>query len=178
MALKTDDRMAFVPEAEVREGVALLYSRVERQLNELLPDAEIQHVGSTAIPGCLTKGDLDVQVRVTSEAYVEARRKLADIYAINAGGFIADDATSFENYDTFPPHGVHLTVIDGSGDIQWRFRDALRASEDLREDYNDLKRSFEERSAQEYRNAKYHFVLRVRSADSYPNPPSIGEAPE
>lgn len=160
--------MTFVSETEVRESVANLFSRIERQLSELLPGADIQHVGSTAIPGSLTKGDLDVQVRVSEDRYAEAREVLAKIYEVNDGGFVADDATSFEDYDTQPPHGVHLTVIGGSCDIQWRFRDPLRASETLRHEYDAFKRRFEGRSADAYRDAKYRFVLRVQSSDVYP----------
>jgi len=160
--------MTFVSENEVRESVAQLFSQIKQQLSELLPGADIQHVGSTAIPGCLTKGDLDVQIRVSAEVYPEARRKLAEIYKVNDGGFVADDATSFEDYDTQPPHGVHLTVIDGSCDIQWRFRDAVCASEKLRKEYDAFKRGFEGQSAEAYINAKYHFVLRVQSSDVYP----------
>ena len=160
--------MSFVPESEVRESVARLYSRLEKQLGELLPGADIQHVGSTAIPGCMTKGDLDIQVRVPPQTYAEAKRKLAEIYEINDGGFVADDATSFEDYATQPPHGVHLTVVNGSCDIQWRFRDAIRASEELRREYDEFKRSFEGQSAEAYRNAKYYFVLRIQAADTYP----------
>ena len=63
--------MSFVPESEVRESVARLYSRLEKQLGELLPGADIQHVGSTAIPGCMTKGDLDIQVRVPPQTYAD-----------------------------------------------------------------------------------------------------------
>ncbi len=37
-----------------------------------LPYAEIEHVGSTAIPGCLTKGDLDVLVRVSGPDFERA----------------------------------------------------------------------------------------------------------
>ena len=160
--------MTFVPETEVRESVARLFSRIERQLRELLPGAEIEHVGSTAIPGCLTKGDLDIQVRVSTEAYAAARRKLAELYEINEGGFAADDATSFEDYSTEPPHGVHLTVINGSCDIQWRFRDAIRASGELRQEYDEFKRRFEGRPAKAYRDAKCDFVLRVEESAAYP----------
>jgi len=33
-----------------------------------LPEADIQHVGSTAIPKSITKGDLDIQVRINANA--------------------------------------------------------------------------------------------------------------
>jgi len=79
-------------------GGSRLFTRVEAQLQALLPDADIQHVGSTAIPGSLTKGDLDVQVRVTSDEYGAAKDALSTLYRINFGGFASEDAISFEDY--------------------------------------------------------------------------------
>ncbi|HEX7027032.1 MAG TPA: GrpB family protein, partial [Gammaproteobacteria bacterium] len=57
-----DESVFFVPEAAVREKIARRFDHVKRQLLGLLPLADIQHVGSTAIPGSFTKGDLDIQV--------------------------------------------------------------------------------------------------------------------
>jgi GrpB-like predicted nucleotidyltransferase (UPF0157 family) len=121
-------------------------------------------VGSTAIPGSLTKGDLDIQVRVVAPTYPAAKRRLSEIYDVNAGGFVGEDAVSFEDYSGTPSVGIHLTVIGGSGDIQWRFRDLLVASEALRQEYDDLKRQFEGKSMARYREAKERFVTRVLNA--------------
>jgi GrpB-like predicted nucleotidyltransferase (UPF0157 family) len=156
-----EELVHFAPEQEFRDTVARLFQRVEAQVLNLVPSADVQHVGSTAIPGSLTKGDLDVQVRVASPEYVAAKDKLSKIYAVNVGGFAADDAISFEDYDTKPPLGVHLTVIGGSGDIQWKFRDLLTASAELRDQYDRLKRRFDGRSMAKYRDAKADFVSRV-----------------
>ena len=64
-----DECVNFAPEQDFREAVALLFARVKAQLRTLLPAADIQHVGSTAIAGSLTKGDLDVHERVNSDTY-------------------------------------------------------------------------------------------------------------
>ncbi len=156
-----EEPVHFAPEQDFRAAVALLFRRVEEQLRSLVPSADVQHVGSTAIPGSLTKGDLDVQVRVAGPEYAAAKDKLSKIYAVNAGGFAAADAISFENYATRPPLGVHLTVIGGSADIQSKFRDLLIASPELRDQYDQLKRRFEGRSMAKYRDAKAEFVSRV-----------------
>ena len=151
----------FVPEREVREVVAQLFRQVEARLRSLVPSADVQHVGSTAIPGSLTKGDLDVQVRVVASEYAAAKEKLSKIYATNVGGFASDDAISFADYGTQPSLGVHLTVIGGTADIQWKFRDLLIESADLREQYDQLKRQFDGGSMDNYREAKAEFVSRV-----------------
>jgi GrpB-like predicted nucleotidyltransferase (UPF0157 family) len=159
-----EERVYFAPEENFRDGVERLFRRVEARLRSLVPNADIQHVGSTAIPGSLTKGDLDVQVRVAAADYAAARARLAEAYAINEGGFAADDATSFEDYSGQPALGVHLTVAGGGGDIQWQFRDLLRASSDLRSEYDRLKERYHGGSMEEYRTAKAVFVTRVLQA--------------
>jgi GrpB-like predicted nucleotidyltransferase (UPF0157 family) len=156
-----EELVHFAPEQDFRDMVGRLFQRVEAQVRNLVPSADVQHVGSTAIQGSLTKGDLDVQVRVAGPEYVAAKDKLSKIYAVNTGGFAADDAISFEDYGTQPPLGVHLTVIGGSADIQWKFRDLLMASSELRDQYDQLKRRFEGRSMAKYRDAKAEFVSRV-----------------
>lgn len=82
---------------------------------------------------------------------------------VRVGGFASADAISFEDSSSEPPLGVHLTVIDGSADIQWRFRDRLLASPALREQYDRLKRRFHGGSMTDYRAAKATFVERVLS---------------
>jgi GrpB-like predicted nucleotidyltransferase (UPF0157 family) len=156
-----DELVHFAPERDFREAVVRLFEEVQSQLLTLIPHADVQHVGSTAVPGSLTKGDLDVQVRVSESQYVAAREMLSKIYDVNVGGFASDDAISFEDHSSQPPLGVHLTVIGGSADIQWRFRDALVASPVLREQYDQLKRQFEGGSMERYRTAKAEFVSRV-----------------
>ncbi len=162
-----DETVTFLLETDVRDKISHLCNRVRRRLSGVLPDAELQHVGSTSIPGSVTKGDLDIQVRVVASDYEDSKEKLARLYNVNVGGFGSDDAISFEDYSTDPPHGVHLTVIDGSCDVQWRFRDTLRASAKLSRAFDELKRGFEGRSMEQYREAKEEFVLRVQASEQY-----------
>ncbi len=140
------------------------FEQLKGELEALIPGADIQHVGSTAIQGSLTKGDLDIQVRVAAASYTVAKKRLSAIYDVNVGGFAADDAVSFEDYTGMPSVGIHLTVIGGSSDTQWRFRDLLVASESLLKEYDDLKRQFDGRSMAKYREAKERFVTRVLNA--------------
>ena len=156
-----DETVSFLPEERFRARVLQQFENLRVELEALVPGADIQHVGSTAILGSLTKGDLDVQVRVVASKYSPAKDRLSRIYQVNLGGFAADDAISFEDYRSEPHIGIHLTVIGGSADIQWRFRDLLKASESLRREYDDLKRQFEGGSMSKYRDAKERFVTRV-----------------
>jgi GrpB-like predicted nucleotidyltransferase (UPF0157 family) len=117
----------FFEEVSVRRArVEELFGRVEAKLRSLVPSAIIEHVGSTSLPDGLTKGDLDVQVRVRPEVYDEVCRALASDYEVNPGGF-NDQGKSFKDDGTDPPLGIHVTIIDGPSDVQHRQRDLLRA---------------------------------------------------
>lgn len=159
-----DETVYFLPEAHFRARVEGRFDELRRELERMVPGADVQHVGSTAIPGSLTKGDLDIQVRVPASQYSEAKERLRDCYDVNTGGFTGEDAISFEDYSTDVPAGIHLTVIGGSADIQSRFRDRLMQSAQLRREYDELKRKFDGKSMAEYRDAKELFVLRVLDA--------------
>lgn len=156
-----EEIVSFAPEQRFRRKVAARFERLQRELAALVPGADIQHVGSTAVPGSLTKGDLDIQIRVTAEQYAPAAELLRQRYQVNDGGFRGNDAISFEDYGSEPSVGIHLTVIDSRFDLQWRFRDRLMASDSLKKEYDDLKRRFEGGSMTQYRETKAAFVTKA-----------------
>lgn len=160
-----DERVYFCPENEVRELVSRRYAQVKRELEALVPGSDIQHVGSTAVPDSLTKGDLDIQVRVNIAQYPLAKEILCRTYSVNDGGFVADDAISFEDDSTEPSVGIHLTVIGGSCDVQYKFRELLLKSVILRKEYDNFKRQFDGGLMDAYRNAKADFVERVLATE-------------
>lgn len=158
--INSAERVFFASESDFRNEISLLFEKVKQELEALMPGSDVQHVGSTAVPGSLTKGDLDVQVRVNASQFSFAKEILCEIYTVNDGGFVASDAISFERCHEKPSVGIHLTVIDGSCDIQWKFRDLMLSSASLRQEYDDLKYRFEGGSMEEYRNAKAVLVER------------------
>jgi GrpB-like predicted nucleotidyltransferase (UPF0157 family) len=151
----------FVPEAEVHAAVDRLWQSEHKKLMKLLPGADIQHVGATAVPGSLTKGDLDIQVRVTAADFADAEAVLAAHYQRNAKSDRAIGFASFTDEKAQPPLGVQLTAIDSPEDRFYRFRDVLRAHPPLREAYDTLKRGWEGRSIAGYRAEKAAFFAEL-----------------
>ncbi len=139
-----------------RAKVDAAFAQVQGQLRALLPGAVIVHVGSTSLPDGLTKGDLDVQVRVRSEDFERACGTVSALYEANPGGF-TDQGRSFKDDASDPPLGVHVTVIDGASDVQHRQSATLAGRPDLRAAYDALKRTFHGREMSAYREAKSQF---------------------
>src|ERR1700742_2958060 len=107
----------------------------------MLPGARIEHIGSTAVPGSLTKGDLDICVIVEGEEFERASGVLAARFAIHqpenwSATLASFTAPSEDGIDV----GVQL-VPAGSADerafVGWR--DRLRAHPHLRARHHELK---------------------------------------
>lgn len=107
-----------------------MYHKTE--ISRLIPQADIQHVGSTAIPGSLTKGDLDIQVRISPEKFKHAVNILSEMYETNNGSIKTKEFRAFKDDETNPPLGIQLTVIGSEFDFFWKFRDVLLQNMDLR----------------------------------------------
>jgi GrpB-like predicted nucleotidyltransferase (UPF0157 family) len=118
----------------------------------------VHHVGSTAVPGSLTKGDLDFQVRVPLEQFGYSDSVLSGNYERKVGSTHSQTFSSFKDDRTDPPVGIQLTAIGGSEDFFYRLRDCLIAHPESNERYNALKRKYEGAAMDEYRAAKSQFM--------------------
>jgi GrpB-like predicted nucleotidyltransferase (UPF0157 family) len=129
---------------------------------------DIQHVGSTAVPGLAAKPIIDIAVAVASPADVQrCRPLLVEPSYIDRGDRGRKGGYVFvrERAPEVRTHHLHMVTID---DPQWvdylRFRDRLRADVALRIEYASLKRKLQARFAcdrQGYTAAKNAFIRRV-----------------
>lgn len=53
----------YAPE-QYRTTAEALFGETARQIQAVFPDVQVEHMGSTAIPGALSKGDVDIAVLV------------------------------------------------------------------------------------------------------------------
>lgn len=141
-----EEKVYFQAEYIFREAAEILFLEEKEKVQLLLPHAEIHHVGSTAIPGSLTKGDVDIQVIVNQEDFNLSKEILVKYYDINAGSVSDDTFISFKDDDRNPPLGIQLTVRNSFLDIFWKITDVLRENENLRQQYNQIKREFNGKS--------------------------------
>jgi GrpB-like predicted nucleotidyltransferase (UPF0157 family) len=149
-----------VREEEIRGRVAGVFAGRRAELEGMLPGARIEHIGSTAVPGSLTKGDLDICVIVAGEEFERASRVLAEHFTIHQPENWSPTLASF----TAPSEdgidvGVQL-VPAGSRDerdfVGWR--DRLRADPALRARYDELKLRHQGDGMDAYRAAKEALV--------------------
>ena len=145
--------IALVREEEVRERVAGIFGRRRAELGRLLPGARVERVGSTAVQGWLTKGDLDICVIVGGEEFERSSRVLAGRFEIHQPeNWLATLASFTAPSEDGIDVGVQL-VLTGSPDerhfVGWR--DRLRADPDLRARYDEVKRRHQADGTDAYR---------------------------
>ena len=152
------------PEVEIRDAARAVFEEHRRRIGEELPDAEVEHVGATAVPGAWTKGDVDLLVRVDPERFGAAVVSLQRLYAVHQPGNWTPTLASFNAVGTSDlPVGVQLVVAGSADDALFGpFRDALIANPALLAEYNALKRSHDGEAYQTYTAVKGAFVEGVR----------------
>lgn len=139
---------------------ALEAARVVSLVHQVVPDADVREVGSTAVVGAIGKGDIDVLVRVHAGEFSKVRGRLDRAFARNPDQLSSED---FQGY-LVPSHldvAIQLTVLGGPHDDFLRFADLLRASPRLLAEYNALKRAHDGAPMDLYRAAKAAFIESV-----------------
>lgn len=127
----------------------------------LPPDAEILHIGATAIPNCLTKGDLDIAVRIENLSFIPARNLLQRMFKRNLGSYQSAYFAAFETIFNGVPVGFELVIKDSPLDVFAQFREMLLSNPNLVFKYNRLKRQCHGQSMQRYRKIKSRFIDEV-----------------
>lgn len=152
---------ALHPNADrAREDAEHLFECVASEIKALLPSsADIRHIGATAVAGCLTKGDLDILVRVPVRVFGAADDALAGRFARNVGSDRTETFSAFEDAATSPHLGIQLIVAGSEGDDFHIFVDALRRDPELVARYNALKCQFDGKPMDAYRAAKSAFIM-------------------
>ncbi|MGQ7313496.1 GrpB family protein [Microbacterium arabinogalactanolyticum] len=120
------------------------YSALEARVHAVLPDAGIEHIGSTSVPGFVAKDVVDVLVGVRSGEIAEAADALRD------DGMDLEGIRAGHAWLSLPSHSARDAVVHvvERGGAQWRdrvdFRDLLTTSADARASYLAIKRQLAE----------------------------------
>jgi GrpB-like predicted nucleotidyltransferase (UPF0157 family) len=147
---------------EARLAADRLFKQIEAELRSLLTQrADIRHIGATAVPGCVTKGDLDVVVRVPAEKFAATDRLLATRFARNLGSKRTATFAAFADDNSVPHLGVQLTTVGGEDDYFHVFVDRLLRDPELVARYNALKTIWDGKPMDDYRAAKSVFITTV-----------------
>jgi GrpB-like predicted nucleotidyltransferase (UPF0157 family) len=153
------------PASELMPQVQRVVSHVSAQLEQLLPDAEIAHIGATAIPGALTKGDVDLAVRIPPGEFQSAVDALNAHFRIKQPENWTPHFASFGDDDGYElPLGIQLVVKDSEDDVFIFLRDYLISNRDALAEYNRLKLQHAKQGPGGYWQAKNSFLAKILAA--------------
>lgn len=153
----------FRPSSDFTDLANKIFEEQKRKIIERLPSADIQHVGSTSIPNSLTKGDLDITVRVPAEKFKQATDVLKSMYEINQPENWSEVFASFKDEKSLGiDFGVQLVIQNSKSDDFVKLRDILLENPQLVEELNSIKMKYEGKSMGNYRKEKADFFQRLR----------------
>ena len=157
----------FIKTEEISEQVNTLFESERQKLSGLLPNAAIEHVGGTSILGTITKGDLDINVRVKPKDLDTTLKILKTLYEINQTENWSKEFASFK--DDSRHIGVQVTVIDSPEDYFVAQREYLKSNPQAVFELNALKKKFDGKNMNEYRKEKSKFFEEINSKISNSN---------
>lgn len=151
------------------------YADEERRLRSLLPHdlvLRIDHIGSTAVPGCSAKPVIDIQVEVNDlgrarqQAVPQLQGSGYEFIWRPSIGEMAPFYAWFIKRDTAGrrTHHIHMVEPDTASEDRIRFRDRLRSRPDLVRRYEALKQELLRRFADDragYTQGKTAFIQDV-----------------
>jgi GrpB-like predicted nucleotidyltransferase (UPF0157 family) len=152
------DSVPLLDVAEVRDAAADVVKAFEAEWRDRLGGAEIHHIGATALPAGRTKGDVDVNVRVSEERFAAVVEILASELKVAQQQNWTPTFASFSVPGSSLPLGVQVTVIGSPNDFLVALRDRLRADPALLRRYDDVKAAAAAGGADAYWEAKDRFL--------------------
>lgn len=137
------------------------FAYYQTQIKALLTNAEIKHIGASAIPNAISKGDLDIYIAVDQSEFNDAIQKL---YHLNFQEKLAplrtDQLCMLESLNG-DDVAFQLVVKGSEFESFITFRDKLRQSPELVRTYNNLKKRCENLDMIDYRIEKNKFISAV-----------------
>ncbi|MEI8632691.1 GrpB family protein [Vibrio sp. PP-XX7] len=136
------------------------FSYYQAKVRQLLSNVRVEHIGSSSIPGAISKGDLDIFIGVDAAELENAVRTLATLGFQEKQHTLRTPVLCMLESLT---EEVAFQVVANDSEFEsfLTFRDKLRSDADLVREYNALKMSCASLSHDAYRERKSVFVERV-----------------
>jgi GrpB-like predicted nucleotidyltransferase (UPF0157 family) len=154
----------FVPQESIKELVDKKFQEIKSKILEMIPNADIEHVGSAAVKGALTKKDLDITVRVGINTFEEDIKKMQNNFtAVHQEVWVQNETEGMAIFKDNTHSGelesvdIMLVVKDSRFDEYHIFCEILKKDPCALQSYNDLKKDYQGKPYRGYRKAKSDF---------------------
>lgn len=165
---RSDQRDARIEIVDYDEAWPGRFLSEQSRLAPLVPNIELHHIGSTAVPGLPAKPIIDMMAVVEDlDAPLPALIERAGYqYPASYNATLSGRRWLCRPSASHRTHHLHLVAGHDELARHLRFRDALRAQPDLAHEYAALKHQLAERIAEDredYTAAKTSFIQRVEA---------------
>ena len=161
--------MRLIPVEELAPSLRDHLVSIAARLAALLPDAEFHHIGATAIPGAITKGDVDVLLRVEALRFASAVEIMRQHFITKQPENWTESFASFGHDCSFPfPLGVQLVIQDSESDFFLFLHEYFTSDSRHLAEYNRIKKESAPLGAEEYWKAKDRFLGPIGAARAKP----------
>lgn len=124
---------------ELRPAARRILTAVRARLAPLLPAHELVLTGATSVPGALTKGDVDLHLRVAPADFAATVAVLREVYAVVHPEIWQASLATFA-VDAELPAGIAVTPIGSEHDVRFHLGwERIRSNPALLAEYNALK---------------------------------------
>lgn len=153
--------MIFLEPEQYQQRCTQLFNSYQKEISTLLPFAKIEHIGSSAIPNAISKGDLDIYIEVIPEQFEFAIEQLKTLNFIEKQNTLRTHELcmleSLNNDDV----AFQIVVTDSVFTFFLTFKNKLISSPTLVNEYNQLKSQCSHLDPDQYRTIKSDFINRV-----------------
>ncbi len=153
--------MVFLEPEQYQQRCAQLFNSYQKDISTLLPFAKIEHIGSSAIPNAISKGDLDIYIEVKPDQFKFAIERLKTLNFIEKQNTLRTHELcmleSLNNDDV----AFQIVVTDSIFTFFLTFKNKLISSPKLVNEYNELKLQCSHLDPDQYRAIKSDFINRV-----------------
>lgn len=154
--------MELFPADAYQAALAARFDAVAAPLRAWVPEGRLEHIGSSSVPGAVSKGDLDLCLIVPAAAHADTVARLqAQGYEEQLDTLRTPELCMLNAPSTWPEHAVQVVAAGSEFEDFLQFRDALRADAELVQQYNAIKQAHAGSGEAAYRAAKSDFIARV-----------------
>lgn len=154
--------MKLLKYSQIQKRISEIFLPLQKELKDLLPHARVEHIGASSIPGSVSKGDLDIFVGVPKDQFNSSLKKVTSIGFHEKKETLRTDTlcmliTDRYNYDV----AIQLVANGAEQEDFIKFRDILRNSPQLLDEYNQIKIAAKDLPDHLYRDKKAAFIKKT-----------------
>ena len=154
--------MQFITQSQFLPRIEEIYLELQTKIAQVIPRSRIEHVGSSSIPGMISKGDLDIYLGVSPNDFYQTITLLASIGFYTKTDTLQTDSLRMMITQDYREDVAIQVVVNGTEyECFIDFRDKMRSNPTLIAAYNRLKLECEGLTESAYREVKSSFIETV-----------------